>query len=128
MTLHVVKGQENRLVLTLSELADVDLPNNWLFVFTKDQGGEQYKLFLTDVSPFEEVYNQFALTEGSDVTFADNGDYKYEVYQMPDTDDLNQTRGQLVEVGKLRVVPASIERPAYTPNKNKHVYRRSTEE
>jgi hypothetical protein len=125
MTLKIIKAQANRLILTLNELSDPLIESNWLFRFNKDQGGEEYLVFLTDLSPYPETYNEFEIIEGTQLTFLTDGDYKYEVYQMPDTDDTDYTRGISVEIGKARVVPAEIVRVAYTPNKNKNVYIRS---
>lgn len=103
MTLKITKGQVSRLTVTLSELADASLPNIWLFVFKKDQGEQTYKVFLEDISEAEESYNQFLINEPLDVDFM-TGDYSYKVYQMPDEDDTDESRGVLVEIGKARIV------------------------
>ena len=103
MTLKITKGQVSRLTITLSELADASLPNIWLFVFKKDQGEQTYKVFLEDISEAEESYNQFLINEPLDVDFM-TGDYSYKVYQMPDEDDTDESRGVLVEIGKARIV------------------------
>jgi hypothetical protein len=105
MTLKILKNQINSLVLTLNELANPENPSNWLFVFTSEQSLQEVgKLYLTDLSEFPERYNKFELQEPETVEFVLAGDYKYEVYQMPDGDSLVITEGVLVEVGKLRVV------------------------
>lgn len=108
------------IVVTLSELAKENLPNIWLFVFKKDQGEQIYKMFLEDVSIAEKSYNQFIIDE-STVNFM-TGDYEYRVYQMPNEDDMDETRGVLVEVGKARVLKNEAPKAAFRINKERKSY------
>jgi len=126
MSLIIDKGVANELCVTLSELMDEDIAQNWLFVFTKLSGNTIYKTFLTDETDFPGRYNLFTLTEGSEVTFSETGQYKYEVYQMPDTDDTDQTRGVFVESGKLTVNKATIVRPTKSADKTRVSYERGS--
>jgi len=127
MTILINKDQTNTRALTLSELADENTPENWLFRFNKDQGDREYLLYLVDVSPHPERYNEFDLIEGSetgaDVEFIDVGDYMYRAYQMPDTNDTDYTRGKLVEVGKAKVLEATDVNSSYQATLNENVYR-----
>lgn len=121
MTLKITKGQVSRLTVTLSELADASLPNIWLFVFKKDQGEQTYKVFLEDISEAEESYNQFLINEPLDVDFM-TGDYSYKVYQMPDEDDTDESRGVLVEIGKARIVKNDSATASFRINKERKSY------
>jgi hypothetical protein len=116
----------NQLIVTLSELANENLPNNWLFVFTLEQsqydGSYVYAIQLEDTSPSVIRYNHFALEEGVDVTFKFNGDYKYECYQMPDAISINPLDGELVETGKMRLLPQEEVIPTYVVSTNTYIY------
>ena len=122
MTLLIPKGETKNLVVTLSESSDPLTPLNWLFRFTSDQSDREYLAFLTDASEATDRYNSFPFTEGVDVTFEEAGDYKYEAYQMPDTDDTDYARGNLVEVGKARVIDVEVVNTAYNAESNEYVY------
>jgi len=102
------QGQLNRIAVTLSELESDLLPNNWLFVFyyEQSQGDEQYskRAQLPDLSVSTKRYNYFELTEGVDVTFDKVGDYEYFVYQMPNDTSTNESLGELVETGKMKLI------------------------
>jgi hypothetical protein len=121
MTLLIEKGKVNQLVTTLSELANENLPNNWLFVFTRDQELSVQKIFLDDISTSPEEYNKFLFDEPNDLTFM-TGDYGYKCYQMPDKNDEDETRGKLVEVGKVRVIKAKAVVKSHKLNKDIKVY------
>lgn len=122
MTLKITKGETNKLVVTLSELASPNLPNNWLFVFTKDQGGQIYKTYLTDVSLSPEWYNEFMFDET--VLPMQTGDYSYYAYQMPDGGSEDETIGLLAENGKARVIEQLVTVAAYKSNKQPKNYER----
>jgi len=122
MTHEIHKGEDNRIIVTLTELQDDSVGVNWLFRYNKDQGNKEHVAFLDDISVHTGRYNMFMLNEGTDITFTYTGDYMYRVYQMPDTLDTDYTRGTLVEVGKARVIETEEVRNTYTPNTNKNVY------
>lgn len=102
------QNQLNRIAVTLSELESDLLPNNWLFVFyyEQSQGDEQYskRAQLPDLSVSTKRYNYFELTEGVDVTFDKVGDYEYFVYQMPNDTSTDESLGELVETGKMKLI------------------------
>lgn len=124
MTTVIRKGEENRLVLTLKELALESLPeNNTLFVFSANNHAETKKVFLDNVSTSEK-FDQFDFTEGNEVSFSSSGEYTYRAYQMPDKDDTNESRGHLLEVGMLKVLKASqITRKSRTSDTTRKVYK-----
>ena len=105
MTLKILKDQSNVLVLTLSELANPNVANNWLFVFTREQNNQVIDaIFLDDISNSTDRYNEFLLVEPTDIEFPSLGAYQYEVYQMPNTDSTDYSNALRVEIGKVLVV------------------------
>lgn len=118
------KNHQNQFVVTLSELRDENLPSNWLFVFTCDQSEEYVrKVYLTDISPLnQDRYNLFNLNEPTDVQFPFIGDYKYEVYQMPNGGSADESIGKLVEVGKMRILDETNNLPTFVNTFNPEIY------
>jgi len=117
------KSQANTLIVTLNELANENNPNNWLFVFALEQDDNYtYKSYLTDISLFPERYNNFTLTEGTDITFKFNGDYEYTVYQMPDGGSTDESLGLLVETGKMRLKETETPTPTFTADNLTNIY------
>ena len=117
------KNQSNTFAVTLNELANPNVSYNWLFRFRKEQSKESYEylIFLTDDSPNTERYNQFDLVEGTDLTMP-IGDYEYRVYQMPDTNDTDYTRGTQVEIGKMRLIETPNVIPTFITNNENPIY------
>ncbi len=117
------KNQSNTFAVTLNELANPNVAYNWLFRFRKEQSKESYEylIFLTDDSPNTERYNQFDLVEGTDLTIP-IGDYEYRVYQMPDTNDTDYTRGTQVEIGKMRLIETPNVIPTFITNNENPIY------
>lgn len=117
------KNQSNTIALTLSELASVNVASNWLFRFVLEQDKSyEYLKFLTDENTNFERFNLFTLVESTDITFKFKGDYTYYVYQMPDTNDTDYTRGILVESGKMRLIDTPITTPTFTPTTDTPIY------
>ena len=112
MTLKIIKGQTSRLVVTLSELANLENPLNWLFVFKKDQGSQVYKTYLNDMSSAPLNYNEFYLDE-TDLNMM-TGDYEYRAYQMPNGGSEDESIGLEVEIGKARVIKVPVTVTSYT--------------
>ena len=117
------KNQTSTFAVTLKELANPNVAYNWLFRFRKEQSKESYEylIFLTDDSPNTERYNQFDLVEGTDLTMP-IGDYEYRVYQMPDTNDTDYTRGTQVEIGKMRLIETPNVIPTFITNNENPIY------
>jgi len=102
------KNQLNKIALTLTELANPLIANNWLFVFhlEQSQGDEEYsqRSQLPDLGVSNKRYNYFELTEGVDITFSLEGMYQYTVYQMPNETSTDESEGELVETGKMKLL------------------------
>lgn len=117
------KNQSNTLALTLSELANPNVASNWLFRFVLEQDKSyEYLKFLTDENANFERYNLFTLVEPTDIDFKFKGDYTYYVYQMPDTNDTDYTRGTLVESSKMRLIDTPVSIPTFTPTTDTPIY------
>jgi len=99
-------------VVTLSELANLENPLNWLFVFKKDQGSQVYKTYLNDMSSAPLNYNEFYLDE-TDLNMM-TGDYEYRAYQMPNGGSEDESIGLEVEIGKARVIKVPVTVTSYT--------------
>jgi hypothetical protein len=119
------QGQLNRIAVTLSELKNDLLPNNWLFVFyyEQSQGDEQYskRAQLPELSVSTDRYNYFELTEGVDITFDKTGDYEYFVYQMPNDTSTDELIGELVETGKMTLKGAQDVQYTYNVPSNTYI-------
>lgn len=121
--IQLTKDTTNQIAVTLTELSDPNLPDNWLFIFTLEQEDSySYPIFLTDTSTNTERYNLFELVLPTDIDFKFLGDYQYNCYQMPDTNDFDYTRGIQVEIGKMRLFDAIEIIPTFTPNTNTTIY------
>jgi hypothetical protein len=118
------KNSQNRVVLTLSELANPNVPKNWLFRFVLEQSEEyEYVGFLTEITPVNvESYNLFDIIEGLDFDFRSLGDYSYHVYQMADPTDTNYHNGLLVEHGKMRLIETQTPIPSFDNDINFKIY------
>ena len=79
--IYIEQGEENTIILTLTESATLVLPV-FLFKFQWETDVDVAPLYWigTDLSDYTYRYNQFLLDEGTDVTFR-LGQYTYEVYE-----------------------------------------------
>jgi hypothetical protein len=118
------QDQSNKITVTLNELKNENLPNNWLFVFDNAQSDTyQYKIQLTDESLSTERYNLFTLIEGTDLNFTFLGDYSYYVFQMPNEVSVDPEDGELVETGIMRLIESTqTEIPTYIVDSNTNIY------
>lgn len=114
MTLVVIKGQANEIMVTASELSTSGT-DSFRFVFTGDQEQIAQELTLNNISDYRNRYDLFEFTEGTDITFKLIGQYKYQVYDLNDV---------LVEIGKMEVINAD-QASSYTfpfPNQDNVIY------
>jgi hypothetical protein len=96
----IQRNQLNTLCLTVKELSDPSLGENYLFRFTNDQSNQQI-LTQIPLAYSNSRYDLFTFMEGTDVDFPLVGDYTYEVFQVPDEDTLDPEDGIPVEIGKI---------------------------
>lgn len=109
----VEKNQNNSICLTLTEKANDNYPEIWLFRFVNEQSKKEYYCNLTDLSTTKKRFNLFNLYEGTSVTLP-LGDYTYYVYQMEIVEEENYNLGILCEQGKARVKTDSTPIPTFT--------------
>ena len=113
----LTQNQQRYVSLTLNELANVNVASNWLFVFELEQNdGYTYKKQFVDVSDYPESYNRFSITPGTDIVFEIEGDYRYSIYQMPNAISIDETEGELVERGKMRLLEVEEAIATFTVN------------
>ena len=109
----VEKNQNNSICLTLTEKANDNYPDIWLFRFVNEQSRKEYYCNLTDLSTTKKRFNLFNLYEGTSITLP-LGDYTYYVYQMEIVEEENYNLGILCEQGKARVKTDSTVIPTFT--------------
>lgn len=109
----VEKNQNNSICLTLTEKANDNYPEIWLFRFVNEQSKKEYYCNLTDLSTTKKRFNLFNLYEGISITLP-LGDYTYYVYQMEIVEEENYNLGILCEQGKARVKTDSTPIPTFT--------------
>lgn len=85
--MRIVRGQENRIVLTLTEKATTN-NSEWIIQFTNDITGEIKVIGVVDVSEYQERANIFLITESDteNLSYATvkliAGQWSYEAYEM----------------------------------------------
>lgn len=109
----IEKNQNNSICLTLTEKANDNYPETWLFRFVNEQSKKEYYCNLTDLSTTKKRFNLFNLYEGTSITLP-LGEYQYFVYQMEVEDEENYNLGFLCEQGKARVKTDSTTIPTFT--------------
>ena len=109
----IEKSQNNSICLTLTEKANENYPEIFLFRFVNEQSRKEYYCNLTDLSTTKKRFNLFNLYEGTSITLP-LGDYQYFVYQMEVEDEENYNLGILCEQGKARVKTDSTAIPTFT--------------
>ena len=121
------QNQNERVVLTLNELALTNLPNNWLFVFSLEQNDSYiYKKQFVDTSDYTQSYNLFHINVGVDLVFEFEGDYFFNVYQMPNDISTDETEGHLVHTGQMRLITTAETVPTFIVNTDEKIYKRNS--
>lgn len=103
--LKIVKGVQNEIVVTATELTTLTNPN-FLFIFHGEQENKDYAIVLNDVSLYPESYNKFVINEPQDIDFKLTGYYTYTIYEQSSPTNLDPDNATgIVEVGRMRVYP-----------------------
>lgn len=90
-------------VTTVTESTTLANPE-YLFEFIEEQTDESYFCILADTSLYPTRYNEFTITDGSDLNFPIDGYYTYKIYEQPDgTGTLDPTGLTIVEKGRAHV-------------------------
>ena len=120
------KNTTNNFVATLYELSQLSNPN-YLFEFESDQTKTKYYTIITDISTNKPRYNEFNFVEGIDdpingsLNLGSPGFYKYKVYEQSSSSNLDPTKSNEVEQGKMKLIDST-----YQPTFNQHTVSPST--
>jgi len=103
--------------MTVTELTTISNPE-YLFEFINEQSDDnndtQYCI-LADISTETERFNEFTITDGSDVDFPINGYYTYNVYEQANgSGNLDPDGLTVVEHGRIYVYEADEAENEYT--------------
>lgn len=115
------KGELNTMILTLRELIDPSLPELYLFRFTHDATNQKV-LKQIPVTSSNDRYDLFQILEGTDISLPVAGDYRYEVFQVPNDTTLDPDDGIKVEEGKVEFNEIPVTIPSLTINYQAKVY------
>jgi hypothetical protein len=114
--IHLKKQSLNEITVTLKERQTLENPF-FLFVFTHEQTENQYSVILEDTSSFSYRANTFFLTLPDDLDIIDEGDFKYQIFEQTDEDNLDPDEADnLLEQGKMRLKATPSEEYFYSPN------------
>lgn len=90
-------------VITVTELTTISNPE-YLFEFIEEQTDESYYCILSDTSLYTGRYNEFTITDGTDLNFPIDGYYTYKVYEQSNgSGNLDPTGLTMVEEGRAWV-------------------------
>ena len=90
-------------VATVTELTTIANPE-YLFEFVEEQTDESYYCILSDTSLYTTRYNEFTITDGTDLDFPIDGYYTYKVYEQANgSGNLDPTGLTMVEKGRAHV-------------------------
>jgi hypothetical protein len=111
-------GQSKDTCVTLTESTTLTNPY-YLFVFTNVATKVVYKVIVnstSDLSPYPERYNLYSIDVSTLFATAQAGQYSYEVYEQASSTNTNITGLNLVECGKMKLLPStSLTQQGYEP-------------
>jgi len=88
--IHLIKGQVNKIILTLSEKATLTSPN-YLFYFKSRNTNETVAFVIlnnSDLSAYKERFNAFNITVSSYFATKLPGEWSYQIYEQTSTSNL----------------------------------------
>jgi hypothetical protein len=88
--IHLIKGQVNKIILTLSEKATLTSPN-YLFYFKSRNTNETVAFVIlnnADLSTYPERFNAFNITVSSYFATKLPGEWSYQIYEQTSTSNL----------------------------------------
>jgi len=101
--IHLIKGQVNKIILTLSEKATLTSPN-WLFYFKSRNTNETVAFVIlnnADLSAYKERFNAFNITVSSYFATKLPGEWSYQIYEQTSTSNLIPSQAtSMVESGQ----------------------------
>jgi hypothetical protein len=88
--IHLIKGQVNKIILTLSEKSTLTSPN-YLFYFKSRNTNETVAFVIlnnADLSAYKERFNAFNITVSSYFATKLPGEWSYQIYEQTSTSNL----------------------------------------
>jgi hypothetical protein len=117
MLLYTINSQSDTIV-TLTESTTLTSPY-YLFIFTNVSTKVQYKINVnstSDASLFKDRFNEFSFNTITLFATAQAGQFSYEVYEQASSSNLNPTGLNMVECGKMLLLPATnLNKQGYAP-------------
>ena len=117
MLLYTINSQSDTIV-TLTESTTLTNPY-YLFVFTNVSTKVQYKINVnstSDSSAYKDRFNEFSFNTITLFATAQAGQFSYEVYEQASSVNLNPSGLNMVECGKMLLLPATnLIKQGYAP-------------
>lgn len=108
--IHLIKGQTNPIVLTLSEKCTLSSPN-FLWICKSRNTNETISFVIlgsTDISTSKTRYNKFNFVTSTYFASSTNGEWTYNIYEQTSTSNLNPSLATgLVEKGQFTLNDSS---------------------
>ena len=108
--IHLIKGQTNSVVLTLSEKCTLNSPN-YLWICKSRNTNETISFVIlgsADVSTSQTRYNKFNIVTSNYFASSTNGEWTYMIYEQTSTSNLNPSLATgLVEKGQFSLNDSS---------------------
>ena len=108
--IHLIKGQTNSVVLTLSEKCTLSSPN-YLWICKSRNTNETISFVIlgsSDISTSKKRYNKFNLATSDYFASSTNGEWTYMIYEQTSTSNLNPSLATgLVEKGQFSLNDSS---------------------
>lgn len=108
--IHLIKGQTNSVVLTLSEKCTLSSPN-YLWVCKSRNTNETISFVIlgsADVSSYKTRFNKFNIVTSNYFASSTNGEWTYMIYEQTSTSNLNPSLATgLVETGQFSLNDSS---------------------
>ncbi len=121
------KNTTNYAILTLSEKTTLTSAV-YLFEVTNDVTNDVIYFITPDTSTNKERYNKLTIIDSvtelplvGQVTFANIGSYKYNVYEQTSTTNLDPTGLNLIDKGKIKVTTTASTNPTYSGNQTNYI-------
>ena len=123
------KAQSNIVTVTLKEkttIANAYYLWEWI---SKASGEKKYCIQPTDLSAYQDRFNQFTITEtaspnpiAGQVTLPTTGEWTYNVYEQASSTNLSPTGKTIVESGLVQVIGTATTDTQYTRTVTTAVY------
>ena len=108
--IHLIKGQVNKIILTLSEKATLTSPN-YLFYFKSRNTNETVAFVIlnnADLSAYKERFNAFNITVSSYFATKLPGEWTYQIYEQTSSSNLIPSQAtSLLESGQASLSDTS---------------------